>query len=359
MKACLFTRVPDKSLFETVGFYKNDICIFTDLGFQVTQTNVLSEVPWDCDLYISWFPYWGALILPIASIKNKPHITIGTVDAAIPKQVRKRGWRQYLLLLMEKIAVRYATISLPTSFYEESFFMQLGAYRVKMIYHAVETDRYTHNSNEVTKKHNKQILTITHINEANYRRKCIGTIIESIPHIVRNHPEVRFIFIGRQDQEVMSRIKRQLKELGIEHHVLFVGQVNHKQKLKYLQESAVYLQPSLHEGFGMAIAEAMSCGLAVVTSPVGSVPEVVGDIALFSPGKDPLKLAKQVSHLLAEPELCKRLGEQGRKRICTRFFYEKRRAEIAQVVEDVMNEAGIPIESQVLQNITRFKREVS
>lgn len=51
-----------------------------------------------------------------------------------------------------------------------------------------------------------------------------------------------------------------------------------------MQESTIYLQPTLYEGFGFAIAEAMSCGLPVVYLSVGSVPEVVGDVGLYCAG---------------------------------------------------------------------------
>ena len=355
MKACLYTRVPDKVAFERVGFYQQDIRIFSEIGFDLTYTHKLSEVPWDCDLYISWFPYWGALLWPIPAIKRKPHITIGAVDAAIPRAARRQRLKDFVLGFLEKWGVRHATLSVPISLCEEKAFIQLGARRTKMVYVSVDSDVYVPPPQGRTDSGLNQILIITHINEQNYLRKCIGSVIESIPLVLREHPNTQFILCGRQDSRVMERIVARVKNLRVLQHCVFPGHITDAEKLQYLQQCVIYLQPTLYEGFGLAIAEAMCCGLPVVTSAVGSIPEVVGDAGLFSPGDDPRLIAQQVSRLLADPALRDELGRAGRERICQKFSYPMRRAQIAQVVEEVM---GDRLSAQITRNITQFEQDV-
>jgi glycosyltransferase involved in cell wall biosynthesis len=207
-----------------------------------------------------------------------------------------------------------------------------------MVYHGIDTNAYA--PPPLPRPRNKQILCISHVNAGNYLRKCLGAIIESAPLVLREHPEAVFSICGAQEEQTLAKVTTRVRELGIEKSVVFPGRISEAEKLRRYHENALYLQPTLHEGFGLAIAEAMSCGLPVITSPAGSVPEVVGDAGLYCPGNAPAAIAEQVNFMLADESLRERLSRAGRERICNYFPYKKRRAHLAAVVEAVLETAS-------------------
>jgi len=94
-----------------------------------------------------------------------------------------------------------------------------------------------------------------------------------MPEVVKIVPKVRLLLVGsgriRQDLEKLARFLR------IDKHVIFTGFVSQNQKIPYYRSSDVFVLPSLTESFGMVNLEAMACGLPIVASNVGGIPEVV------------------------------------------------------------------------------------
>ncbi len=83
--------------------------------------------------------------------------------------------------------------------------------------------------------------------------------------------------------------------------------------------------PSLYEGFSLPAIEAMSCGVAVVATTGGALPEVVGsdgETGLLVPPDDPGALAAAIGRLLDDPALRARLGAAGRERVVRRFTWQ-------------------------------------
>jgi glycosyltransferase involved in cell wall biosynthesis len=87
----------------------------------------------------------------------------------------------------------------------------------------------------------------------------------------------------------------------------------------------VAVVPSLYEGFSLPAIEAMACGVPLVATTGGALPEVVGtsgDTGLLVPPDDPEALAGALRTVLDDPDLARRLGEGGRRRVLGRFTWE-------------------------------------
>lgn len=111
------------------------------------------------------------------------------------------------------------------------------------------------------------------MNKQNPIRKCLPETIHATAKLHKLYPEYRLVICGEK-LEGYPPLAQLVSELGAEEYIQFLAAL--RKKNRPMQRCAVYFQPTRVEGFGLAIAEGMACGAPVITSPVGSVPEVVG-----------------------------------------------------------------------------------
>jgi len=96
--------------------------------------------------------------------------------------------------------------------------------------------------------------------------------------------------------------------------VIFTGQIREQDKAPLYSAATVFTFPSLYEGFGMTVLEAMACGAPVITSCLSALPEVVGNAGvLVDPYSEPA-ISVALEELLADPERRAELGAQARAR---------------------------------------------
>jgi len=116
-------------------------------------------------------------------------------------------------------------------------------------------------------------------------------------------------------------LRRQATELGVEKKVVFTGFVPEADLPSLYSAARVYACPSLYEGFGFTILEAMACGVPVVSSAETSLPEVAGDAALFAEARNPEEFAAALRRAFADEDLRCLLIEKGFANCC-RFSWE-------------------------------------
>jgi glycosyltransferase involved in cell wall biosynthesis len=109
--------------------------------------------------------------------------------------------------------------------------------------------------------------------------------------------------------------------------VVLLGEVTDPDLAALYQGCRVFCYPSLYEGFGLPVLEAMSAGAAVVTSSISSLPEVAADAAVYADPHDTASIRDAVAHLLESPQERERLGRRARERASE--FSWSRTAEVA------------------------------
>jgi glycosyltransferase involved in cell wall biosynthesis len=141
-------------------------------------------------------------------------------------------------------------------------------------------------------------------------------LMEAIASLAR--PEVRLVVVG--DGPMREALVARAAELGIADRVTFAG--NQREVTPWLQSFDLFCLPSYaNEGVPQALAQAMACGLAVVTTPVGSIAELVEDgrTGVIVPPAEPRALASAIGALLDDPARRRSLGEaalaEARKRL--------------------------------------------
>ncbi len=153
--------------------------------------------------------------------------------------------------------------------------------------------------------------------------KGLLPLVESIAKLRTEHPEAHLVVVGRLRSE--SPVAAAIARLGLADVVTFESGVSDDRMVELYAEATVAVVPSLYEGFSLPAVEAMACGVPLVTTTGGALPEVVGESGstglLVAPG-DPGALAAAIGTIMDEPELAARLAAAGRRRVLERFTWQ-------------------------------------
>jgi glycosyltransferase involved in cell wall biosynthesis len=139
---------------------------------------------------------------------------------------------------------------------------------------------------------------------------------------VRTEREADLVVIGKPRAE--SRVEETIERLGLAGAVTFVSGVSDQRIVELYAEAAVAVVPSLYEGFSLPAVEAMACGVPLVATTGGALPEVVGrdgETGLLVPPGDPGALAVALGRVLDDPVLAASLSAAGRRRVLERFTW--------------------------------------
>ncbi|RKX33339.1 MAG: hypothetical protein DRP22_00495 [Verrucomicrobia bacterium] len=121
--------------------------------------------------------------------------------------------------------------------------------------------------------------------------------------------------------KMKSRCDAAVRRLDLESRVVFAGYVSEKELDLLMMRADVFVYPSLYEGFGIPVLEAMQVGTPVVASSLTAIPEIAGDAALLVDPRSPRRIAEAISMVLRDAALRERLIAQGRSR-ASRFSWE-------------------------------------
>ncbi|WP_204139661.1 glycosyltransferase family 1 protein [Halomicronema sp. CCY15110] len=128
-----------------------------------------------------------------------------------------------------------------------------------------------------------------------------------IPH----YRDYELWIAGPEDPRYTPDLKRQADELGITSQVKFLNYVSYDQLPGLLNQALALIFPSLWEGFGLPVLEALACGTPVIASDRASLPEVTGDAALLVNPTDAGAIAHYMHRLTRDPDLVKQLSAAG------------------------------------------------
>lgn len=142
-------------------------------------------------------------------------------------------------------------------------------------------------------------------------------LLAALPRVFTERPEARLILFG--DGPLEAELRRDCWERGLQTRVTFAGFRN--DVVRYLQAFDIFAHPSIEEGLGTSILDAMAARLPVVASRTGGIPEVVvhGETGWLVPPASPSELAGALITLLEDPRRRSQFGEAGRARVESAF----------------------------------------
>jgi glycosyltransferase involved in cell wall biosynthesis len=166
--------------------------------------------------------------------------------------------------------------------------------------------------------------------------KGLTSLLEAAGALRLRHPELRIELAGSGTCE--PRLRSVAARLGLAESVSFLGW--REDVASVHRRWQIFVQPSMHEGFGLAALEAMASGLPVVASATGGLPELVedGDTGFLVPVGDVDTLADRLGRLLEDEALRLRMGEAGRRRARDHFSVKAMGAKMAHVYDRLLGE---------------------
>lgn len=141
-------------------------------------------------------------------------------------------------------------------------------------------------------------------------RKNLTRLVEAFALIAPRHPSLQLVLAGNRGwmtEELFGR----LDSLGLGSRVVLPGFVAEQDKPALLAACTLFVYPSLYEGFGLPVLEAMACGAPVITSNLSSLPEVAGDAALLIDPSDTEALSRAMEEVLSSPARQARMRHDG------------------------------------------------
>ncbi|OGK22980.1 hypothetical protein A2954_03820 [Candidatus Roizmanbacteria bacterium RIFCSPLOWO2_01_FULL_37_12] len=218
-----------------------------------------------------------------------------------------KNWTKYSVEKAKKIiAVSKTTKKDVVKFY------QISEEKIEVIYNGYERKAKSEKS-KTKSPLNKYILYVGTLQP----RKNINTLIEAFSLFKKNNPEFKLIIVGKKGW-LFDHIFKKVEELNLSKVVLFKGYVSEEVLSTLYQNAFCFVLPSLYEGFGIPILEAMSFDCPVISSFTSSLPEIGGDACLYFDPKNPGELAEKLSELSNNRKLRSELIKKGKERI--KFF---------------------------------------
>ena len=141
--------------------------------------------------------------------------------------------------------------------------------------------------------------------------KNLNRLIAAFAGVCKTDTEVMLWVVGPQDERYTPGLMAQVRELGLTGRVQFLDYVKRSHLPIILSNAIALTFPSLWEGFGFPVLEAMACGTPVITSNISSLPEVAGDAALLVDPYNVDELSSAMRRVLQEPALAQQLSQAG------------------------------------------------
>jgi glycosyltransferase involved in cell wall biosynthesis len=277
------------------------------------------------DVVFGWFAHWHTFwAVTLARLFRRPCVlVVGGFDTASMPEIgyglQRGGWRRPI----SRWTMRRATQLIVNSAYirdEVQRNVGIAADQIDVVHHGIP-DPF----GELPDPQRERIaLTVGAIDHPNLRRKGLHAFVETAALL----PDARFIVVGDAHGNAIDELRAIAAD-----NIEFAGRVSDDALNNLYRRSAVYVQASAHEGFGMAVAEAMLAGCIPIVTRAGALPEVAGESGEIVERADARELAPAIERGFGAS------AEQraaARARVLEVFPLDKRRERILGVVDAVL-----------------------
>ncbi len=212
----------------------------------------------------------------------------------------------------------------------------VSEHQISVVHHGVEFDRFFPNRipHADRIKPTPYILCVAGDSHA----KNVGTLLRAYANLPKPIlGEYQLVLAGNVQRS--KNLSPLIQQLGLEKHIVFTGIIADEHLARLYQEASVFVFPTLYEGFGLPVLEAMACGCPVITSNNSSLPEVVGDAGIMLDPLDASAMSAAIEQVLTDQDLAEGLRQDGVQR-AKQFCWERTARETVELYRKVVG-AGL------------------
>ncbi len=247
------------------------------------------------------------------------------------QKFRVRRWYSFINMQL-KVARKFSHIITVSEFTKKDIAKEfsLDENKFRVVHNGI-INEYFYPKQNGPRPENSLIVT----NSADTPLKGLNFLLEAVAEIRKKQP-IKLTVIGQPKKDGI--IENLVAKLGVSDIVHFTGRIANEEFADYYAKSTIAVVPSLYEGFGIPAAEAMACGVPLISTSGGALPEVVGDAGIIVPPADSKALADAITRLLNSPEERKKYAQAGLDRVSSVFSWKKAAREVAEVYREAIND---------------------
>ena len=209
---------------------------------------------------------------------------------------------------------------------------ELPKQRFRVIPNGIDIDLF-HPVPEIEREEGRIIVT----NSADTPLKGLKYLLQAVAKVSKTR-SIRLTIVGEPKKN--SSIIKVIRDLSIRKLITFTGRIDNGEFVRQYAKSSIAVVPSMYEGFGLPVGEAMACALPIISTTGGALPEVVGDAGILVPPGDSEALAKAITELLDNPERAKKLGKEGYQRVHNLFTWKRAAEKTVEAYKEAIRDHG-------------------
>ena len=227
-----------------------------------------------------------------------------------------RRWHSFLVM-QKFVAKRLKKIVVPSNSSMEDIKNEFQVEKNKMerVMNGIDLNLFFPDSK--IKKVPFRLVTVA---SADVPLKGLDYLLKALSNLVKVYPDISLSVIGEQKKG--GHTERLIKKLNLQKRVNFFSNLSQEELRATYCKAELAVIPSLYEGFGFAAIEAMACGVPLISTSGGALPEVVKDTGIVIPSKSTKDIFDTIDFLLSSPDKAKELSEKALERARSKFSWE-------------------------------------
>lgn len=282
---------------------------------------LLKGILW-ADVVYAWWAELNAffIVLFCVLLRKKSIVVVGGYEVAYVPAINYGTLLSPIGRLEVKFILAHASKILAVSKSSEKEILHFAKPKtLKLVYNGVDTERFK----PLGDKENL-VITVGGVSHGTINKKRLDTFVAASKYLT----DVQFVMIGKILDDSIKQLRSKASR-----NVKFTGYVSDESLLRYYQKAKVYCQLSTQESFGVALAEAMSCGCVPVVTRKYSLPEIVGDTGFYVPYNDPEATAEAIEKALRSDK-----GAKARERVQKYFSSKAREKKLIREISDLIEQ---------------------
>jgi glycosyltransferase involved in cell wall biosynthesis len=279
---------------------------------------LLQGILW-ADMTFSWFAgYHAFCAVKLSRLLGKRSIVVvGGYEVVNLPEIHYGGLVNYKNAKKIKYTIENANAIISVSeFNREEILNFAHPKKLQLIYNAVDSTLF---KPEGAKE--KLVLTVGEVKQSNLKRKGLECFVETASFL----PDIEFVLIGPRIDNSIDFLKSIAPP-----NIKFLNNVSDKELINWYRRAKVYCQLSLHEAFGVALAEAMLCECVPVVTCNAAIPELVGTSGFYALYSNPKSAADAIRKALQSSK-----GPEARIEILNKFSPSKREKELVYLIDSI------------------------